>query len=150
MLTHTTTTALVADFKRVSAIALYVRSPWIDRALAERAAKEWANAHGYFGATGGWISKGESQAAVTAGGGRSVTQGWFNLWTLKRRQIEDYYTSLHTAFGTFDAMVHPESPTYRPTLLVLGPKDWRIAFLANAYDVAMGKQGDRRRAFTGS
>lgn len=141
---------IIERFKARVQTAKYVADPWIDGDLWERAAKEYANAHGYFGTVGGWIVKAESQAAATAGHcSKGITQGWDNFRALKRTQILDYYTSLLTASGTFEALVTPESPTYRPTLLVLGPKDWRYAFLASAYDVRMAQRGDRRRAYTG-
>jgi len=135
----------------------YAAKPWIDTDLAEKAAKEYAQENGYFGAVGGWIYKesdwskarrAENPEALRRGS--AVTQGWFNFWCSYRRAIEDHFTAKLTAFPTFDAMVHPASPTYRPTILVRdNPRDWRWAFLANAYDVAQKNRGDRRRAHTG-
>lgn len=137
---------LAESFKSTSVYAPYVKSPWIQTELVEKAAKEYALAHRYEGAVGGWIYRLDSEGVAT----HAVCQGWFNFWTMFRRQIEDWYTLRLTASSSFDAFVHPESKTYRPTLLVRGPRDWRYAFLANAYDVAMKNQGDARRAYVGS
>lgn len=122
----------------------------IDPELAERAAKEWGNAHGYYGAAGGWISPGASQEAVTAGqGGRAVVQGWFNFWTEHKRAILDHYAAQLTAHPTFEAFVGGPSRTYRPTLRCRGPRDWRYAFLADAFDEVMASRRDPRRAYRG-
>jgi hypothetical protein len=111
--------------------------------------RRWAHAHGYFGAAGGWIYRGESQEAVTRGQGRSLCQGWGVFWTYFKARILDDLTRDLTAMGSFQELTHPASPTYRPTLLVLKPQDWKTDALADAYDQAMAAQRDPRRAYRG-
>jgi hypothetical protein len=138
-------------FKSRVASVDYQRKPWVDGDLWERAAREYANAHGHFGTTGGWIVRAESQADATAGRcSRGFTQGWDNYRRLFRTEILDWFTQQLTANPSFRALTSPAAgSTYRPTILVLKPADWRQAFLASAYDVEMARKQDARRAYTG-
>lgn len=109
--------------------------------LQERAAKEWAaEEKGWHGRQGGWI--------YTASGATPITQGWWNVWSMFRLPIRDYYTQKLTAFRTFRALIQAEGG-YRPTLLARGPRDWRYRFLADEYDAWQEKRGDPRRAYRG-
>ena len=133
----------------------YAAKPWLDTELAEKAAKEWAQAHGFFGAVGGWIyresnwskaRRAEQPEALRRG--HAVTQGWFNFYTYFRSEIRGWYATKLTAFPSFDALVN--APNYRPTILVKdSPRDWRWAYLAEVYDVFQAGRGDPRRAHTG-
>jgi hypothetical protein len=149
MATPTATAAIPVRHFNLGA-PTYANSPWLASDLAEKAAREYGLAHGYKGAQGGWIWR--VDASGLAQGKHPVCQGWFNFWTIFRREIENHFTQKLTAFPTFDAMVNPESKTYRPTILVRDtPRDWRQAFLASAYDVYQGAafRRDPRRAYTG-
>jgi hypothetical protein len=129
---------------------LYAAKPWIDSDLTVKAAREYAKAHGYKGAQGGWIWRVDANGL--AQGKHPVCQGWFNFWSIKRQEIQDHFTAALTAFPTFDALVNPESKTYRPTILVRDTaRDWRWAFLASAYDAHQSApfRRDPRRAHTG-
>lgn len=126
----------------------YAASPWLASDLAEKAAREYGLTHGYKGAQGGWIWRVDANGL--AQGKHPVCQGWFNFWTILRREIENHFTQKLTAFPTFDALVN--APGYRPTILVRDtPRDWRQAFLASAYDAYQGAafRRDPRRAYTG-
>jgi len=123
----------------------------------EALAKRWAKANGFGGAKGGWIWRlapsDRDPSKLVAVGSRPVCQGWWRFWRLKRSAILNALTREVTGLtgpDAFQQLTHPKSTTYRPTLLVRSPRDWKVDALACAYDEAMKAQGDPRRAYRGA
>lgn len=117
------------------------RGAYVDPDVAKKAAREWAGAvNGWYGRAGGWVYSGR---------GTAVVQGWWNVYRLYWREIADYYVARLTAFATLQEMLDTP-PSYRPTLLLFGPRDWRYRYIADCYDVQQQKRGDPRRAFRGT
>src|SRR5215831_20004637 len=77
--------------------------------------KRWGDQNGYYGATGGWIYAGPSQAYVNTHPCPTVCQGWGSFWHSFKGKILDDLTRELTASESFHAFTHPQSKTYRPT-----------------------------------
>jgi hypothetical protein len=99
--------------------------------------RAWGRDNGYAGARGGWI--------YNEGTGRTVTQGYWNLWAMKREQVLDWLTTKHTALSSFEDLLSAGSPTYRPTIEL---RNAETRCLASAYDQVQHMRGDPRRAHT--
>ena len=122
----------------------------------EALAKAYAKKHGFVGVVGGWIYRAEPDERPWRQGklrpkGHAITQGWHNFYSLKKVAILDELTRELTASRTFAEFTHPTAHgrTYRPTLLVLSPRDWRADALACAYDSVRASQKDLRRPHPG-
>lgn len=99
------------------------------------AAKDFGHARGWKGGRGGWIYDQD---------GRSMNQGWWNIWSDYKAMIRDQLTRELTVFHSFDQLVN--APGYRPTLR---PKTWRERVLADCYDLWMIRVKDSRRTYRG-
>lgn len=102
------------------------------------AAKEWAKAHQYGGARGGWIYDLQS--------GKTDSQGWESFFANHRYAILNALTVKLTAFGSFREMVEETHPSYRPSIY---PYTFRERLLADEYDQAQERRHDPRRAYVG-
>lgn len=138
----------------MSTLAEIVAGPALDyvpEKYQDALARRWAKANDYRGVGGGWIARyGPSTATGKVVRLYTVCQGWGSFWLRMRQRILDDLARELTANPDFNTLVTPESPSYRPTLLVLGPKDWLADALACAYDHAMRLKRDPRRAYRGS
>src|SRR5262245_51897276 len=115
----------------------YPIDPYIDSEHRIKAARQYAQRYGISGRRGGWIYSPD---------GRPLTQGWDNFYFENQRAILDLITAEITAFMNFQALIST-APSYRPTLL---PRSWKEQLLADAYDVAMHRARDPRRAYRGT
>lgn len=112
-------------------------TPYVDSDVARKAARAWAQAHGYQGHTGGWITDPQ---------GRPVAQGWFNFEAKYYRQIRDWVTAQVTAFDTFAGLVETDQ-RYCPTLI---ERSWRERYVADSFDLWAYQLGQARRAWRGT
>lgn len=97
--------------------------------------RQWAHAHGYYGAQGGWIYRVN---------GPAVCQGWASFYHRHKREILNWLCQTETAFPDWDYLVNKTASTYRPTIF---RKNARCRWLADSYDQTMRARGDARRAY---
>jgi hypothetical protein len=76
--------------------------------------------------------------------GRTIAQGWVAYARRNRAEILNWIVEQVSPFASFDALLKAEGGYY-PTMRI--DLDWRMLPLADAYDAAQEKNGDKRRAF---